>query len=533
MRRSTATSLTTAVLAIGIFGSCDSSSSTNPEMPGNGTSTTAGWNASVTYGSLTDARDGKSYKTVKIGTQTWMAENLSYMGTSALLVGVWYDNSSENGAKYGRLYTWAEAVAGHASSAVNPSGIQGVCPNGWHVPSDTEWTILTTFIGGEASAGSKLMATGGYFTAGNGTDAYGFRALPGGTHNADGTFANAGIAANFWSTSEYLSSAIAWSRMLGIGSGSVMRVSDVKAKGLSLRCVEDAVVQAPAGSVVVPVFSPTGGTYSTTQSVTLSSSTSGATIYYTIDGSTPTTSSTKYTSPVQVSASKTLKAIAVKSVMTTSSVGFAVYTIQVGGNVSGPIPWNTSISYGTLTDTRDGQIYKTVVIGTQTWMAENLSYKVDSSWCYENSADSCSKYGRLYNWVTVMGLDSAYNSELWSGALPRQGICPSGWHVPSDAEWSMLPTFLDSSKAGTKLKSTSGWLNSGNGTDVNGFRALPEGTRNKDGFFSLVGRYAYFWSSSESRAGYARGIDLGSGFESLVRGDSFKKYGFSVRCLKD
>ncbi|MBK8804547.1 MAG: hypothetical protein IPN71_21290 [Fibrobacteres bacterium] len=204
------------------------------------------------------------------------------------------------------------------------------------------------------------------------------------------------------------------------------------------------------------------------------------------------------------------------------------------GAVGAIIPWNGSITYGSLTDARDGQAYKTVTIGTQTWMAENLNYKVDSSWWYKNSADSGAKYGRLYQWAAVMGLDAQFQiGSTQVAKTHQQGICPSGWHVPSDAEWDTLATHVGgAATAGAKLKSTSGW-SYGNGTDTYGFRALPAGYRYYDGSFNAVGNYAGFWSSSEGDAGYAWGRDLDAGGDDLYRHYYFKEYGFSVRCLKD
>jgi len=101
----------------------------------------------------------------------------------------------------------------------------------------------------------------------------------------------------------------------------------------------------------------------------------------------------------------------------------------------------------TFTDTRDNKTYKYVKIGTQTWMAENLNYNATGSKCYAEgvpgvSADSiaknCTKYGRLYDWSTAMALDASYNYDSYSAAAKHQGICPSGWHLPSDAEWNIL-----------------------------------------------------------------------------------------------
>jgi uncharacterized protein (TIGR02145 family) len=207
------------------------------------------------------------------------------------------------------------------------------------------------------------------------------------------------------------------------------------------------------------------------------------------------------------------------------------------GDSSYGIPWNSSISYGTLTDSRDHQSYRTVQIGTQTWMAENLNYKVDSSWCFSNSADSCAKYGRLYQWAAVMGLDTSYNDKYWRGTLPHQGICPSGWHVPSDAEWSTLVQYVDSATSGTKLKSTSGWYNSGNGTDTYGFRVLPASYRDSDGSFNIVGgQVANFWSASEYPAdapNRAWRRYFNDGGANVDRSTDYKPEGFSLRCLED
>jgi len=196
-------------------------------------------------------------------------------------------------------------------------------------------------------------------------------------------------------------------------------------------------------------------------------------------------------------------------------------------------------SDGTLTDARDGQIYKTVVIGTQMWMAENLNYAVDSSWCYNNSADSCAKYGRLYQWASAMGLSATYNSTAASGVIstPQQGVCPVGWHIPTDAEWTILENAVGGYRtAGTVLKSTSGWSSNGNGTDTYGFSALPAGSRNDYGF-DEVGDFEGFWNATENDTedgtedAYYRGLRYDD--TDLYPGNSRKLIAFSVRCLKD
>jgi len=194
---------------------------------------------------------------------------------------------------------------------------------------------------------------------------------------------------------------------------------------------------------------------------------------------------------------------------------------------------STTITYGTLTDSRDGQTYKTVKIGTQTWMAQNLNYKVDSSWCYDDSASNCTKYGRLYQWAAAMGLEASYNQNLWRGndSAKQQGICPSGWHVPTDTEWGTLITYVGADSARIKLSSTSGWDTTySKGTDTYGFTVLPAGLAYGGSFSSL---YAYFWSSSEYGASKTWHRDFCFGSADTYRSFSNKIYGFSLRCLQN
>ncbi|MCD4745183.1 MAG: fibrobacter succinogenes major paralogous domain-containing protein [Bacteroidales bacterium] len=180
-----------------------------------------------------------------------------------------------------------------------------------------------------------------------------------------------------------------------------------------------------------------------------------------------------------------------------------------------------------FTDTRDGQTYCIVDIGNQTWFAENLNYATGNSWCYDNNYANCETYGRLYDWETAMG------------------VCPSGWHLPSDAEWCVLENEVDAGTvscteegwrgidAGLNLKSTSGWYSSGNGTDLFGFTALPGGYRNS-GYFECLGNSGHFWTSTESSYYCARDRRLRNGYDGVYRYYTLKNYGYySVRCLKD
>lgn len=206
-----------------------------------------------------------------------------------------------------------------------------------------------------------------------------------------------------------------------------------------------------------------------------------------------------------------------------------------------------------FTDTRDGQVYKYVKIGTQTWMAQNLNYKVDSSWCPDNDPTYCNaKYGRIYQWAAAMAIDTSYNHKLWKGAdsMQHQGICPEGWHIPSDLDWSVLIAYIGIDSAGTRLKSTYGWHDTlgnsaGNGTDQYAFNVLPAGYRNivgsfynsgNNGTFNYIGSKAYFWSSTQhGTTSYAWGryFFYDDTYADRSSGYGFKPNGFSLRCIQN
>ncbi len=175
------------------------------------------------------------------------------------------------------------------------------------------------------------------------------------------------------------------------------------------------------------------------------------------------------------------------------------------------------------------------------WMAENLNFKTDSSYCYKDQDSNCTKYGRHYRWTAAVGKSESecgygYNTcSLPSGNI--QGVCPSGWHLPSKAEWETLFNAVGDSSAGTKLKSTSGWNNyngkDGNGTDAFGFSALPAGYRISSGNGGAEGLSAYFWSSTEDGIYYAYTMYLSNNDDGAYLVGDNKRNGFSVRCVKD
>jgi uncharacterized protein (TIGR02145 family) len=187
---------------------------------------------------------GEEFKTVKIGNQVWMAENLNvdhYRNGdpipevkdgnqwSKLNSGAWcyYDNDIANGKVYGKLYNWY---------AVNDA--RGLCSNGYHVPSDEEWAVLENYLGGREVAGGKMKSTKGWDSPNTGaTNSSGFNTLPGGYRYADGTY-GIGASGYWWSSTENDSST-AWYRTLGYTSSNVVRNGNDKQDGFSVRCVRD------------------------------------------------------------------------------------------------------------------------------------------------------------------------------------------------------------------------------------------------------------------------------------------------------
>jgi uncharacterized protein (TIGR02145 family) len=192
------------------------------------------------------------------------------------------------------------------------------------------------------------------------------------------------------------------------------------------------------------------------------------------------------------------------------------------------------IAYGSLTDTRDGKTYKTVKIGSQTWMAENLDYDTlngTDSWCYDGNSSNCATYGRLYTWDAAMNLSSSCQSVSCSGQIQtkHRGVCPTGWHIPTNAEWTTLVNYVGgSSTGGTKLK-TSSW----GGTNDYGFSALPGGNRRTDGSFYGLGSNGGWWTATEYVFSGAYDRYVFSDYPGVGEYYDFKGYGCSVRCLQD
>jgi uncharacterized protein (TIGR02145 family) len=222
------------------------------------------------------------------------------------------------------------------------------------------------------------------------------------------------------------------------------------------------------------------------------------------------------------------------------------YTFRFATSI--PCPGTPTVDY-------EGQVYNTIQVFSQCWLKENLNVGgmipgtmeqlnngTIEKYCYNNEPDSCTKYGGLYQWDEMM----QYTTQ--QGA---RGICPPGWHLPTDEEWKVLEGSVDSQygigdpewdlygdyrgyDAGTNMKAASGWYDGGNGTDLFDFSAIPGGTRFYDGNFQDIETYGGWWPSTEYGAEFAWYRYLwydsqGMGLNTV----GYKKLGFSVRCLRD
>jgi len=435
-------------------------------------------------GTLRDPRDGQVYRTVTIGEQVWMAENLNYAypeSTAKLESSSFcYKYEPDSCAKYGRLYTWGAASdsaglffdkknLGAENGVSLPHISQGVCPEGWHIPSKDEWLTLLYRVGGDYIS---LMSKEGW--SGLGSDAFGFSALPGKI------------------------------------TGKYSYLSDVT----TLFWGKDSYREEEVQLILVD--------------------------------------STRWPSKSEVVSGRQI-----------SELGY----VRCLRNLL--LPLSSSTGKGTLVDKRDGKVYKTVKIGSQTWMAENLDYSDDNlykivfsgDWgasqsigkvtCLHNREFFCKQFGTLYSWSRA--LDSA---ALWSEkgkgctsyqgswkcdererpVSPLRGVCPEGWHLPDSLEWEKLFDFVGGGDvAGRALKAQWSWipiggengsLTSGNGYDSFGFEALAGGTENA-GDFLTDGKFTAFVSVTTRRSSCVRLNYDSDGYER--RSDS-RCY---VRCIKD
>jgi uncharacterized protein (TIGR02145 family) len=518
---------------------------------------------------LTDL-DGNTYNTVLIGSQCWMQSNLKvskYRNGDNIPTGLsnnaWqntmdgayaiYNNNPVNDVLYGKLYNHYAVM-----------DTRGVCPTGWHVPTNGEWNLLVKYLDPNADttassvwqssvAGGSLKSTATQPTPGgwnspnaDATNSSGFTALPSGQLDGDGFFHTSGYsignAGGYWSS---ILGSNSYVRYLYNTTGYLLNIDIDRGSGLSIRCLKD----------VIPSVSTT-----TVSNVTATSATTGGVI--TLNGGAPVTArGVAY----GTSSNPTISGFATNDgtgtgIFTSNLTGLtplatyyvrAYATNSVGTAYGNVVPFTTpaipAFTCGTGIVDVDGNVYNTIQIGAQCWTQSNLKvskYRNGNSiptglgngaWAstingafsfYDNDPMNDGIYGKLYNHNAVMD---------------TRGLCPTGWHIPSDGEWTTLEIFLGgSSVAGGALKSTAtqptpgGWnLPNTGGTNSSGFTARPGGLRDNGGVFSIIGNFGFWWSTSLS--GFNAWYRLISNEDVFVgRGNDVPRtYGLSVRCVRD
>jgi uncharacterized protein (TIGR02145 family) len=501
-------------------------------------------------GSVTDI-DGTIYNAVTIGTQCWTQTNLDVSKYrngdpipevtdatewSNLTTGAWcyFDNNSANGPVYGKLYNW---------HAVNDP--RGLAPEGWHVPSDEEWNVLTTYLGGQSVAGGKMKEAGTTHWTGPNTGAdnsSGFTGLPGELRSLDGSFWILGETGYWWSSTDWITGG-AYNLMLSNWiTDALLGYSNGKKIGFSVRCIKNSSNQLP--------------TLTTTavSSITNTTASSGGTI--TSDGGSPVTVrgicwSTSISPTLANSFTADGTGIgAFTSNLTILSPGTTYYvrayaTNAIGTAYGNEVTFTTSASTslcGSVTDI-DGTLYNSITIGTQCWTQTNLNVSkyrngdlipqvtdplqwdglTTGAWCYYNNDPATAQiYGKLYNWYAVND--------------PR-GLAPVGFHIPTDAEWTTLTTYLGGlSVAGGKMKETGTvhWQSPNTGaTNSSGFTSLPGGQRRPNGEFAYLETMGCYWTASEIDATHAWLRYLYHIYNLVYGGVDPNTLGLSVRCLKD
>lgn len=222
----------------------------------------------------------------------------------------------------------------------------------------------------------------------------------------------------------------------------------------------------------------------------------------------------------------------------------ALSSAAIDSSLCGEVP------QGHFCDYRDGHVYKMAYIGAQVWMAENLNFNAEGSWCYNDDEKNCGKYGRLYKWTTAVGLEDQYLEISAKKVLKwkMRGVCPEGWHVPSMNEMNVLYSFVQEKNeanpnvhedVGTSLKSKVGWEEDDEvpaGTNRYGFAAKPAGFRNEKGNFTNMTEDASFWVLDEvdSDPTHAPYWNLYYANEKFWgNSNNFKSFALSLRCLKN
>ncbi|MBN3035062.1 MAG: hypothetical protein JW861_05705, partial [Bacteroidales bacterium] len=519
---------------------------------------------------LTDPRDGQSYETVIIGDQCWMAENMDIgamipasqvMSDNEIIEKYCYDGDPANCDTYGGLYSWAEAMLYDTLM-----GSQGICPDGWHVPTDVEWKNLEGTVDSQYPVGDPewdkipdyrgydvgllLKASTGWLNNGNGSDLFGFSVLAGGLWRPY-QYLRKGEYAYFWTSTRHTLQSRSINRQFQYSydlSGRWDRLASQY--GYSVRCIQG---ENSTNYPPVPPENPVPPTGSIDINIELilqwsCSDPDGDTLDYKVYFGTDT-------DPTAVTAWKpdTSYVPYPLDYATTYYWKIAARDAEHFYITEGPL-WSFTTKEdpcGTpIIDVRDGKSYNTILIGNQCWMVENLNYGsaingnqpmedngIPEKYCFENISSNCDTYGGLYQWNEAM----QYLSH--SG---YQGLCPNGWHVPSDNEWCTLEKYLDptiscdtfgfrGTDGGGKMKEagTAHWQTPNTGaTNSSGFTGLPGGFRDISTGFSNLGESGNWWTSDNLYHNDILFRELTYNSTQVNRNFINPEIAFSIRCVR-
>ena len=476
-------------------------------------------NPDIEYGTMTDPRDGKTYKTVDVEGTIWMAENLNYtdheVGKSYCFKG-----DEEICKLYGRFYSRDAAMNSSkceygASCLLGNDPIQGVCPDGWHIPTYSETQALVTLAGKKAQ---PLMSTIGWGTEDSlyinpGVDTYGLSFVGTGQYDTKDGYNDIGEYAFMWVY--YQSSDMYYLLIRGKDNEAFINDFDGYEANFSVRCVKGKGVPASSSSLSSSSAKSSSSSYSSSSAKSSSSSESSSSV---------SSSSAKSSSSVS-----------------SSSVSSSSIASSSSSNPKDKL-FNPNISYGIMTDPRDGRSYRTLYIAGHTWMAENLNFADSAEThramlgerdrCYNNDENECEMFGRLY--MREAALDTTFCTTgivCNLGTGPIQGICPDGWHIPSYDEADDLVKFIGTGN-GNNAKSTYGWDEDYKGNNANGMSFVGAGYRwAYNVSYTGKGELTYLWVYREAQESYRIAVE-GNGTIKIVND---KEYGdhYSVRCVKD
>ena len=527
------------------------------------------FNPNLTYGNITDI-DGNNYKTIQIGDKRWMAENLKVTKYSNGDIipnitdgSTWYNSSSGAWAYYNNNSAY-NTVYGKIYNGYAASDARNVCPSNWRVPNEQDWSSLEEFIGiplNEISntgyrgtdQAKKVKETGNRHWAdlqgmfgdtiqNNATNEVGLTLIPTGYRGTPfGQFESINYSGYYWGNP--------WQSarfFLSYGNQIYKNVNDTEPFGMAIRCVKDET--PPQGSI--STLDCPGTTYNGTLNIGTSASGVSSLVHYT-GGNGGTHSEQTVTSNGVTGLTATLAAGTFAT-----GAGNLTYTITGTPASSGTASFALNIGGQTCTLTLTVTALPNVTIGTQIWTNKNLdistyrdgtpipqitnpdewSSLTTGAWCYYNNDPANGEvYGKLYNWYAVAGI---YDAASLNDPSLRKQLAPIGWHVPSDAEWTVVTDFLGGeSIAGGKMKETgtNHWTSPNTGTtNTSGFTGLPGGYYfNYSSQFTNILDFGYWWSSSELGTDFAWYRNLYYNFGNAYRSNGNKTFGLSVRLIKD